>query len=88
MGEQVRVERVLRAMPPRILQFYLQDLGGTLLNEEEVEGPGWKARMQRMEDFQLGSLRVGQLHFVLEGDAETIDALMPRLDLKLMRAGA
>jgi hypothetical protein len=88
MGEQVRVERVLRAMPPRILQYYLQDLGGILVSEEEVEGPGWKAHMQRLEDFQLGSLRVGQLNFVLEGDAAVIEALLPRLDLKLLRAGA
>jgi hypothetical protein len=88
MGEQVRVERVLRAMPPRILQYYLEDLGGSVINDEEVEGPGWKARMQRMEDFRLGSLTVGQLNFVLEGDASVIEALLPRLDLKLLRAGA
>jgi hypothetical protein len=88
MSETIRIERVLRAMPMQLVHYYLQDLGGRSSSEEDVQGPGWKAHMERLEDFQIGSIRVGQLLFILEGEAVVIDDLLPRLELKLMRAGA
>ena len=88
MSEQKRIEQTLRSMPPKILEAYLLDLGGKRASEGRVIGPGWQAHLERLEDFQLGSIRVGQVHLTLEGEAEVLDALMPRLEMKLLRAGA
>jgi hypothetical protein len=43
--------------------------------------------LSQMEDFQVGSLRCGQVRLEVIGEAETLERLRPRLDLKLMRAG-
>jgi hypothetical protein len=83
-----RIERVLRAMPPRLLQDYLEDLGGKVLSPGVVEGAGWQAHVEKIEDHQVGSIRVGQVRLVLEGETQVLESLMPQLEIKMMRAGA
>lgn len=75
-------------MPLKIMEAYLQDLGGVPVEPGMVTGPGWKAYLERIEDFQLGSIRVGQVRFILEGEKGAIQALLPLLEQKMMRAGA
>jgi len=88
MAEPVRKEWTQRGIPLKIFQDYLIDLGGSPDGDGRVTGPGWQARLQRVEDFQIGSLRVGQLRVELEGQPEALDDLLPRLEKKLLRAGA
>lgn len=83
-----RVEQIVRSMPVRLLQDYLQDLGGQLEAPGTVIGEGWSAHLERIEDFQLGSIRVGQVRLVLEGEPAALERLLPRLEQKMMRAGA
>ena len=88
MPESERVEWVLRSIPLWLFQEYLKDLGGEVVGSGQVKGRGWKASMEKLEDFQLGSIRVGQLRVELEGEAQAIQELLPALEKKLMRAGA
>jgi hypothetical protein len=44
--------------------------------------------LERVEDFQIGSIRVGQVHVEIEGEQQALDALLPQLEKKLLRAGA
>jgi hypothetical protein len=88
MAEPVRKEWTHRGIPLKLFRDYLIDLGGYLAEDGHVEGPGWQARLERVEDFQIGSLRVGQVHVELEGQPEALDALLPQLEKKLLRAGA
>lgn len=88
MAEPLRKEWTQRGIPLKLFQDYLIDLGGSLEAEGHVTGPGWQAHLQRLEPFQIGSLRVGQIQVVFEGQPEALDALLPSLEKKLLRAGA
>ena len=88
MAETRQVEWTQRGIPLKLFQAYLVDLGGSLASDGRVTGPGWQAHLERVEDFQIGSLRVGQLHVEFQGQAEALDPLLLQLEKKLLRAGA
>jgi hypothetical protein len=83
----VVMERDVRGIPLWLLREYLEEAGGVARNEHEVRGDGWHARLTQLEDFELGSLRVGQVRLVISGKAEAMDELMPKVEQKLLRAG-
>lgn len=84
-------QRVLRSLPLWLLREYLVELGGvpsvgaaegvTYLN-----GPGWKANLEQIEDFAVGSLVVGQVRLTVTA-GEGAEQLFALLDQKLLRAG-
>lgn len=88
MAETVRREWVQRGIPLKILRDYLTDLGGIPQDDSRISGPGWQAHLERVEDFQIGSLRVGQVRVTIEGEQPVLEALLPQLEKKLLRAGA
>jgi hypothetical protein len=81
------IEREIRGVPLWQIREYLEELDGAVLDDATVRGDGWEAHLEQIEDFQIGSLVVGQVRVVLEGDEETLAALEPKLDDKLIRAG-
>jgi hypothetical protein len=88
MADRVHKEWTQRGIPLKLFRDYLVDLGGSPAEDGRIVGPGWQARLERVEDFQIGSLRVGQVHVEFEGQTEALDALLPQLEKKLLRAGA
>ena len=88
MAGTARKEWIQRGIPLKLFQDYLVDLGGSPTEDGRVVGPGWQAKLERVEDFQIGSLRVGQVHVEFEGQPEALDVLLPQLEKKLLRAGA
>lgn len=86
MVEQV-VE--LRSMPLWLMQAYLEELGGVLGEDGWISGQaeGWKARLTPMEDFVLGSLRVGQVRMEWQGDDPAYQTVWPLIRKKLIRGG-
>jgi hypothetical protein len=87
MEEKVRVEWVVRAIPLWLLQEYLQELGGRLTRPGRVEGPGWGASLEQAADFEIGSVRIGQVQLTLEADEEALRVIKPALEKKMLRAG-
>ena len=71
-----------------MLREYLEELGGTAVSEDRVEGPGWHAELERMEPFRIGSLSVGQTRVILKMEDQIVDDFMERFSLKTLRAGA
>jgi hypothetical protein len=88
LTELMRKEWVQRGIPVKVFRDYLIDLGGRPAEDSRIQGPGWQAHLERVEDFQIGSIRVGQVHVEFEGQPEALDALLPKLEKKLLRAGA
>ena len=82
------IVREIRGIPLFLLREYLEELGGTSGVEGRVEGPGWRADLERMEPFRIGSLVVGQTRLTLEIEESQADEFLERLDLKTLRAGA
>ncbi len=83
----VRVEREVRGIPLWLIETYLEDLGGKKSAPGEVVGENWQAWLTQLEDFQLGSLAVGQVRIVVEATHDAMEKLQPGLEKKLLRAG-
>ena len=79
--------REIRGVPPWFIQEYLQQLGGQIETDGWVRGAGWKACLTPMEDYQIGSLRVGQVRLELRGCTEAVGDLRNALEKRLLRAG-
>ena len=79
--------RKIRGIPLWLLREYLEEIGGKAVEEDRVVGDGWTATLVQMKDYQIGSLRVGQVELTIEGNQEAITSLQPALEKKLVRAG-
>ncbi len=78
--------RDVRGVPLWLLREYLTELGGQG-GGDEVSGPGWAARLTRLADYQIGSLRVGEVRVELEGEARAVARIGAALDQKLNTRG-
>jgi hypothetical protein len=87
MATEMIYERTLRSLPVWLLQEYLIELGGKLDEDGSVLGNGWRAQIRQLDDFQVGSLKVGQVHLKVKAVDDVVDDLMPVLEKKLLRAG-
>jgi hypothetical protein len=80
--------REMRGIPYFLLVEYLEELGGTSLSDDQVQGPGWSVKLVRMEPFRLGSLSVGQTRLEMKIEDNLVDDFMERFGKKTLRAGA
>ncbi len=80
-------EMTVTGIPLWLLQEYLESLGGWVDTDGQLRGPGWQARLAQVEDYQIGSLRVGRVRLELHGPAEAVEKLRPAIEKKLVRAG-
>lgn len=79
--------RDIRGLPLWLLREYLVELGGQAQDEVTVVGEGWTARLTRLPDYQIGSLRVGEVRLEVEGAADAVADVVARLEPRLVRAG-
>jgi hypothetical protein len=68
------------------MQAYLEALGGTV-EGETVFGKGWQARLKKMEPYRIGSLSIGRVKLLLEGNEPVVSSLLEKLELKTFRGG-
>lgn len=87
MSRAFHFERILRSLPLWLLQEYLEELGGDKIEDGRVRGDGWTARLEQIEDFQVGSLKVGQVYLDVEIDLDKAQGFVLELEKKLLRAG-
>ena len=84
MPEQVRE---VRGIPLWLLREYLVEAGGNATEPGRVAGDGWEVRLRQLDDFAVGSLRVGQVRLELSGTDDGLARLLVILEPKLLRAG-
>jgi len=82
------IVREMRGIPYFLLKEYLQELGGTLIAENEIAGDGWRVQLEKMEPFRLKSLSVGQTRLTMSIREDVYDDFMARFSMKTLRAGA
>ena len=87
MSSQPAVEFTVSGIPLWLMCEYLVELGGQQVADNAVSGDGWQAQLAKVEDAQVGSLRVGRVHLQVYGDAQAIEKLRPALEKKLIRGG-
>jgi hypothetical protein len=79
--------RDVRGIPLWLLRAYLVEAGGTAEGDYIVVGDGWQVRLTQLEDFEVGSLRVGEIRVEWEGEGEAFARMQEILEHKLLRAG-
>ena len=79
--------REMRGIPLWLLREYLEEMGGTAVDDHSVQADGWNVRLTRMEPFRLGSLEVGQTRLEIEIEDQLADAFMQQFAKKTLRAG-
>lgn len=77
----------MRGIPYFLLKEYLQELGGSLVDENLIRGDGWSVRLERMDPFRLGSLAVGQTRLTMELEERVAEDFQERFFKKTLRAG-
>ena len=87
MTDQPAFEFTASGIPLWLMGEYLVELGGQQVAEDTVNGQGWQAHLTRVEDAQIGSLRVGRVQVQVYGDAQAAEKLRPALEKKLIRGG-
>jgi hypothetical protein len=86
-AELITQVREVRGIPLWLLQKYLVEVGGTAVADGQIQANDWQATLEQIEDFQVGSLRVGQVRLTVIGTAEPLAKLNEILEVKLLRAG-
>jgi hypothetical protein len=79
--------REVRGIPLWLMRDYLVDAGGRAEDEHTVVGEGWTVKLTQLDDYAVGSLRVGQLRVELDGEPEALERMQAVLEQKLLRAG-
>lgn len=82
------IVREMRGIPYFLLKEYLQELGGSLVEENLIRGDGWSVTLERMKPFRLGSLEVGQTRLTIELEDRIAEDFQQRFFKKTLRAGA
>jgi len=77
----------MRGIPYFLLKEYLQEMGGTLVEENLIIGKGWIVRLERMEPYRIFSLSVGQTRLTVEMEDAVADDFTERFRKKTLRAG-
>ncbi len=85
-------ERVIRGIPLWLVRGYLEDLGARPIGEPTREritltANAWTAKLEQVEDFQIGSLRVGQVRLGLTGEDAALRPMLAALEKRLFRGG-
>lgn len=83
----VSYERDVRGIPIWLLREYLEAEGGEAGEQGRILGDGWTARLTQLEDYQIGSLRVGQVRIEIEGQPGAMAQLEQVMEKKLLRGG-
>jgi Domain of unknown function (DUF1952) len=81
------ITREMRGIPYFLLKEYLQELGGSLVEENLIRGDGWSVHLERMAPFRIGSLEVGQTRLIMELEDHVAEDFNQRLFKKTLRAG-
>jgi len=81
------IVREMRGIPFFLLKEYLIEMGGEEVDENHIQGPGWRVEISKMEPFRLGSLSIGQTLLEIEIDEDKVDGFMEVFGKKTLRAG-
>ncbi|MGB9965275.1 hypothetical protein [Halobacterium sp. CBA1126] len=87
----MRREKEFRGISVRLARNYLETLGGTAVDDETVEGDGWRAELSA-EKVEIGpSLELTEVTVAFEAEAsfgeDAFEELVADFSRKAMRAG-
>jgi hypothetical protein len=81
------IVREMRGIPYFLLKEYLQEMGGTLEEENLIRAEGWSVTLEKMEPFRIGSLSVGQTRLTIEIEDHLVEPFLAQFGKKTLRAG-
>jgi hypothetical protein len=81
------IVREMRGIPLWLIREYLEEMGGTAINDNLIQAEKWKVTLTKMEPFKLGSLEVGQVLLEIEVEENLADDFFNQFNRKTLRAG-
>lgn len=85
--DRVTREKSFRGISVRLARHYLEKLGGTVVDDEHVEGEEWTVSLSAEKVAVGPTLELTEVTVVFEGDPDVLDSLVERFAQKAMRAG-
>ena len=82
-----QIVREMRGIPFFLLVEYLEEMGGTVIDEGHLRAEGWEAHLKRIEPFRIGSLEVGQSRLEVEIEDHLVAEFLEVFGQKTLRAG-
>ncbi|MFC6837715.1 hypothetical protein [Halomarina ordinaria] len=83
----MRREESYRGISKRLAVHYLENLGGERVDEDRVEGDGWRADLTTEAVDVAGSISLTEVTVAFEGEEAALDGLVDAFTQKAMRAG-
>jgi len=80
-------EKAFRGISMRLARRYLENLGGTVVDDETVESDEWTASLSAESVNVGGSLSLTEITVRFEGDDDVLEDVVERFSRKAMRAG-
>ena len=77
----------IRGVPLWLLREYLVEAGGTVQSPDVIVGEGWQAHLTQLDDYQIGSLRVGQVWLEWQGEGPALAKAKELMAYKLHTRG-
>ena len=81
------IEKEFRGIPRYAAEATILALPGVTKEGETFRGPDWTIVLESLPEVKLGSLTLGRLRFVLQGDQESIDRVWKALAPGFLRGG-
>jgi len=85
--QNIRFDWQIRGIPLWLIRDYLLELGGREAEPGLVKGTGWSVSLNQIADYEIGSIRVGQVLLNLEAAPDVSESIRRALEKKLLRAG-
>lgn len=79
--------REMRGIPYFLLVEYLEEMGGTQVEEGIIQAEDWTVHLEKMQPFKIGSLRVGQSRLTIFVEEEAEADFISQFSMKTLRAG-
>jgi hypothetical protein len=83
----MRVEMELCNLSRDRLMGYLVEMGGQIIGQRAVTGPGWSAVLIELEPAQVGVIIVPRDRLIIDGDPTTVEQIHAMMRRRTMRGG-
>ena len=83
----MRETRQFRGISKRLAVTYLENLGGERVDDDRVEGDGWRADLSAETVQVAGSIELTEVTVDFEGEDEALEPVVEAFARKAIRAG-
>ncbi|MDA8228700.1 MAG: hypothetical protein M0T74_13585 [Desulfitobacterium hafniense] len=77
----------MRGLKREVFLDYFLDLGGALIDGEQIHGPGWEVRLSTEQAITLGSITLPVVHVTFLAEKEIVLERIQAFRMRFLSAG-